>query len=353
MTAALAALVLALSARGRVVDDRGVPIAKAEVRWADAKRGSVGAGSGGIYATDRVYTDADGRFVLDELPPKVVIEVQAEGHMFSPTFWLPTVKLPEKIVLERMQRVKGRLLLDGKPPEHAILLQGHGHGTDAEGRFDFVMTLNLREVDVAGEGFVSFTLPVTGKAGEVHDFGDVVLHRGALLTLVLPGPRDGGEPEVITAGEAERRQGLAREQTEAWRVASFTWDPTRRTGTKHLLVPGRYVVWAEPDVPNTEVTVGDRAMTFELTPVVPAMLEVEDPVKVRESKKLSPLGGEIVLDCGGRYVRVHLRDGRAELPVAPGKCWLPVPETRPEGGKRDVELISGKRTKVKLVDSKR
>src|SRR5687767_4243922 len=112
----LVALLLAVTVRGTVVDDRGVPIAKAEVRWADAKRGSVGAGSGGIYATDRVFADEQGRFVLEKLPPKAVIEVQAPGHMFSPTYWLPRDEVPGVITLDRMQHIKGRLVLDGKPP---------------------------------------------------------------------------------------------------------------------------------------------------------------------------------------------------------------------------------------------
>lgn len=148
------ALVEARSLRGQVVDPEGQPVAGAKVALTGGIEGLLlgGGFAEGSWGSSQATTDADGRFVLDRLPPQEIrIEVRAAGFQHRS---LAGIRIPEEgeatpveIRLEPGPYLEGRVLDgQGRPVPRAMVraegrLQESGHfsfgGTraDAEGHY--------------------------------------------------------------------------------------------------------------------------------------------------------------------------------------------------------------------------
>ena len=363
----ISTLLLALAATagnsvtGTVVDDLGAPVARAEVRLANRVGGrGVGAGANGIYANLRTLADAQGRFRFDGAEREVVLEAQAEGHMISDDAWLtlPT-RRPVVLTVERMAKARGRLVLDGARPADAAIDGWSPVGPD--GRFDLFVRTNAHQIVISGSNFATIAIPVQAAPGKVNELGDVVLERGATVDLVV---QSAGKPLAGVNVELQRldllraRQQLARRDPEQWRVQSFSWDPLRIEGVSsqqgtiriQRLPRGRYLLWGDAIVPPTELEVTTTPARVVLEAIAPAVLEIGSAAHAGNSG--DDESNVVVLDCGGRFVRIKLERGAATAKAAPGACYLATPFRTFEHGARTVELKSGETSRVRLIDAR-
>ncbi len=191
--------VVASNISGVVVDDKGEPIALAEV--SAMPEGRVTTASFG-----RDITDSKGRFDLGGLPPgdyKVsALWPDQDEHRLGEGTLVHTGTKDVRLVLSPPGTIKGRVVLDGKPVIHFGLLLTERpqfwwigtplgvHGSD--GRFV------LRDVDpgtwgivIIGTGSARKTLDkLTIKAGQVMDLGDIELAHGQRISGRVLGGTD-------------------------------------------------------------------------------------------------------------------------------------------------------------------
>jgi protocatechuate 3,4-dioxygenase beta subunit len=136
-------LVEARSLKGQVVDPEGQPVAGAQVALTEGTGGLlVGGGfAEGSWGSSQATTDADGRFVLDRLPPRTIrIEARATGfrNRSLAGIQIPAEgeATPVEIQLERGPYLEGRVLDGQGRPVPRALVRAEGKVQDS-GRFSF------------------------------------------------------------------------------------------------------------------------------------------------------------------------------------------------------------------------
>ncbi|HEX3127752.1 MAG TPA: carboxypeptidase regulatory-like domain-containing protein [Thermoanaerobaculia bacterium] len=165
-------LVEARSLKGQVVDPEGQPVAGAKVALVQGAGGLLlgGGFSEGAWGSSLATTDADGRFVLDRLPPGTIgIGVRATGFRNRE---LPGVQIPEdgeatpvEIQLEPGPYLEGRVLDGQGRPVPRALVRAEGKVQDS-GRFPFGGTRADDEGHYQINGLEPGTYTITAESQE-------------------------------------------------------------------------------------------------------------------------------------------------------------------------------------------
>jgi hypothetical protein len=188
-----------LSIAGRVVDDAGAPVGRAEIY-------AVPQSPASSPLPASATCDESGHFTLSGLEdaPYVLTPRREMDEGAS-----STVRPGAEAVVLRIDRpgeVVGRVTLAGQPLTTFFYVEGAPFETE-DGSFQLGLSPGEHELTVAGS-FAPRTFPVTVKAGQQVDVGEIAVGRGGVIEGVALSP-DGapavGLDIVLTSGGSEER----------------------------------------------------------------------------------------------------------------------------------------------------
>ena len=315
LTAPATGVVLKVPRPGRIegrVVDRGT---RQPVRQFTAGTQSGSGRLRGVPA--KPFAAADGRFVLEDIPPGTIDVVVSAGGYVRSTSSAVEVKEGEatsvEVSLDRAGTVTGRVMAGGRPVSGAgVMVERDSRQTDANGDFTLdTIAPGSRELRVMKQGFVTKTVSVDVEAGK-EKRADVELSPGHELEGRVVDAS--GQP---VAGASITHQPAGAPPRSAWpnivadaegtfRITGLPDGPVRITAAKDGYAPGSTEV--DPaTATSVTVTLGRGATVSGRIVGVPAEEAGQFEVHLMGRSLNMPIRGTV--DATGGFTLAGVPDG--------------------------------------------